>query len=107
MKDSITLSFRDILSKNGSAVDATLAAMFCNGVVNMQSMGLGGGFIMTVYDRQEQKAYSLIARESAPGKATRDMFTNNTILSQDGLFFFLLSPITIDFLFIIVQYRRM
>lgn len=75
---------RDILSKNGSAVDAALAAMFCNGVVNMQSMGLGGGFIMTIYDRQEQKAYSLIARESAPGNATRDMFANNTSLSQDG-----------------------
>jgi gamma-glutamyltranspeptidase/glutathione hydrolase/leukotriene-C4 hydrolase len=30
-------------------VDAALAALFCNGVYNSQSMGLGGGFLMTVY----------------------------------------------------------
>jgi gamma-glutamyltranspeptidase len=30
-------------------VDAALAALFCNGVYNCQSMGLGGGFLMTVY----------------------------------------------------------
>lgn len=75
---------RDILAKNGSAVDAALAALFCNGVVNMQSMGLGGGFIMTVYDRKSKLAHALVARESAPSAATRDMFARNHTLSRHG-----------------------
>jgi len=41
--------FRDVLQEGGTAVDAALAALFCNGVYNCQSMGLGGGFLMTVY----------------------------------------------------------
>ena len=36
---------------NGTAVDAALATLFCNGVVHSQSMGIGGGFIMTIYIR--------------------------------------------------------
>lgn len=75
---------RNILEKNGSAVDATLAAMLCNGVFNSQSMGLGGGFIMTIYERSSKKAYSLVARESAPLKATKDMFTKNATAATDG-----------------------
>ncbi|KAG5896978.1 hypothetical protein JTB14_018493 [Gonioctena quinquepunctata] len=65
---------KDILLKNGSAVDATIATMFCNGMVNMQSMGLGGGFLMTVYIRKDKKAYSLNARETAPLKARNHMY---------------------------------
>lgn len=76
---------RDILDKGGSAVDASLASLFCNGVVNSQSMGLGGGFIMTVYNRTARRAYSLISREVAPLKATKEMFINNTDKSRSGL----------------------
>ena len=36
---------------NVTAVDAALATLFCNGVVHSQSMGIGGGFIMTIYIR--------------------------------------------------------
>jgi gamma-glutamyltranspeptidase/glutathione hydrolase/leukotriene-C4 hydrolase len=36
---------------NGTAVDAALATLFCNGVVHSHSMGIGGGFLMTVYIR--------------------------------------------------------
>lgn len=64
----------DILAKNGSAVDAAIAAQFCNGVVNMHSMGLGGGFLMTIYQRETKTAFTLNAREVAPLKATPDMF---------------------------------
>lgn len=36
------------MEKNGSAVDAAIAVGLCNGVINMQSMGIGGGHLMTV-----------------------------------------------------------
>ncbi|KOB69596.1 putative gamma glutamyl transpeptidase [Operophtera brumata] len=65
--------FRKILLSNGSGVDAAIAAMFCNGVLNQQSMGLGGGFFMTVYIKAEEKAYTVIARETAPAAATYDI----------------------------------
>ena len=46
----ITLCFRDILQENGSAVDAAIAALFCLGVHDAHSMGIGGGFHMVIYD---------------------------------------------------------
>ncbi|CAK1551212.1 unnamed protein product [Leptosia nina] len=75
---------RYILSINGSAVDATIAAMFCNGLLNQQSMGLGGGFFMTVYIKEEEKVYSVIARETAPAAATEDMFHGNPDKARRG-----------------------
>ena len=42
-------------------------------------MGLGGGFIMTVY-LANGTAVSLVARETAPAASTRDMFRNSSSL---------------------------
>lgn len=75
---------REILLKNGSAVDAAIAAMFCNGLLNQQSMGLGGGFFMTVYIKSEEKAYTVNARETAPAAATEDMFHGNYHKASKG-----------------------
>lgn len=50
----------------------------------MQSMGLGGGFFMTVYIKEEEKAYTVIAREKAPEAATRDMFNGNSAKASKG-----------------------
>ena len=66
-------SLRNILQKKGTAVDAAIAVLFCNGVVTSQSMGIGGGFIMTVH-LANGTALSLVARETAPAAASRDMF---------------------------------
>uniref|UniRef100_A0A182PVJ9 Gamma-glutamyltransferase n=1 Tax=Anopheles epiroticus TaxID=199890 RepID=A0A182PVJ9_9DIPT len=74
----------DILRRNGSAVDAAIATLFCEGVTCPQSMGLGGGFLATIYIRETGTAQALIAREVAPAAATRDMFVNQSSV-QGGL----------------------
>ncbi|XP_065364830.1 scoloptoxin SSD14 [Calliphora vicina] len=55
-----------ILQHEGNAIDSTIATLLCNGLVTMQSMGLGGGVIMTYYNRLQKKAFSIIGRERAP-----------------------------------------
>ena len=64
----------NILNSNGSAVDAAIAAMFCLGVINMQSSGVGGGGVMLVYNRTLKKATVIDFRETAPGATTSHMF---------------------------------
>ncbi|XP_065333589.1 scoloptoxin SSD14-like isoform X2 [Cloeon dipterum] len=76
---------RDILAKNGTAMDAAIAALFCNGVVNCQSMGLGGGFLMTVYQRSTKRAFTLDAREAAPAEATEELYSTPNLSKQGAL----------------------
>lgn len=64
----------DILRKGGSAADAAIGALFCEGIACPQSMGLGGGFLLTIFIKSTNKAETLNARETAPAAATRDMF---------------------------------
>ena len=49
--------------RKGTAVDAAIAALFCNGVSNPHSMGLGGGFLMTVYLANGTAVRSSLCRE--------------------------------------------
>lgn len=70
--------FSDILKRNGSAADAAIATLFCEGVTCPQSMGLSGGFLMTIYIRNESKMETLSSREVAPLAATENMFSNGT-----------------------------
>nr|CAD7446155.1 unnamed protein product [Timema bartmani] len=75
---------RDILARNGSVVDAAIATMFCNGIITSQSMGIGGGFLMTLYRRDAREAVVLNARETAPAAATTNMFGDERLLAQNG-----------------------
>ena len=82
---------RDILKKKGSAVDSAIATLFCIGVINMHSAGIGGGGFMTVYNRSTNKVEVFDYREEAPGKANSTMYVNSGLNSKYGkiTFFFL------------------
>ncbi|KAJ7375028.1 hypothetical protein OS493_001757 [Desmophyllum pertusum] len=73
---------RDILKKNGSAVDSAIATLFCIGVINMHSAGIGGGGFMVVYNRTRNFAEVFDYRERAPGKANTTMYVNSSLSSK-------------------------
>ncbi|VDM59487.1 unnamed protein product [Angiostrongylus costaricensis] len=74
----------NILKRGGNAVDAAVAVMFCLGVTNPQSSGLGGGFLMTLYNKTTGKCIAINARETAPAAAHRDMFRQDATGSKIG-----------------------
>jgi gamma-glutamyltranspeptidase/glutathione hydrolase/leukotriene-C4 hydrolase len=77
-------SIRKIFLMNGSVVDAAVATLICNGMGNGHSMGLGGGFLMTLYLRDSQTAITLNARESAPLHSNADMYNEDSEKSVYG-----------------------
>ena len=70
--------------EGGNAVDAAVATLFCIGVVNPQSSGIGGGSMMTIYNSSSASASFLNAREMAPLAATEDMFHGDGALAFQG-----------------------
>ena len=72
----------------GNAVDAAVAVIFCMGLAHPESAGIGGGFLMTVYNSTSGQSRCLNAREVAPLAASRDMFVGISSLSRSGLDFF-------------------
>lgn len=76
---------RDALKAGGSAVDGAIATMFCIGIMNMHSAGIGGGGFMLIYNGTNKSAEVLDYREIAPGSSTTDMFAKKS--SRVGEFY--------------------
>lgn len=74
----------DILRQNGSAADAAIAILLCEGVTCPQSAGIGGGFFLTIYDRATKTARTLDARETAPAAATQNMYLKDQNKAVEG-----------------------
>ncbi|XP_070542685.1 glutathione hydrolase 1 proenzyme-like isoform X2 [Ptychodera flava] len=62
---------RDILRSGGSAVDSAIATALCLGVVHGHCSGIGGGFVMTVYDSLTNESLVIDATERAPQAVKR------------------------------------
>lgn len=70
----------DILRQSGSAVDAAITTMLCNGVVHAESSGIGGGGFMLIRSTNGS-LHGINFREMAPLAATEDMFHSNASLA--------------------------
>lgn len=55
-----------------------IATLFCEGITVTQSMGLGGGFVATMYHKETNTIETLTARERAPLASSENMFGNIT-----------------------------
>ncbi len=85
---------RDILKAGGNATDAAIATALALGVLQPFASGIGAGGFMLVRDGTKQTAVNtpnievIDYRETAPSKASRDMFIRNgkavAELSQTG-----------------------
>uniref|UniRef100_A0A673ANS3 Glutathione hydrolase n=1 Tax=Sphaeramia orbicularis TaxID=375764 RepID=A0A673ANS3_9TELE len=56
----------DVLEKQGSSVDAAIAAAFCLGIVHPHTSGIGGGGVMLVHDIRKNETRVIDFRETAP-----------------------------------------
>ncbi|KAL1190313.1 Glutathione hydrolase 1 [Cardamine amara subsp. amara] len=73
----------NVLRQGGNAIDASVAAALCLGVVSSASSGLGGGaFAVVKLADGTEIAYD--SRETAPSKATEDMYDANPDLKLKG-----------------------
>lgn len=64
----------EILLAGGSALDAAVAVQAALTVVEPQSSGIGGGAFLLYFDASEGKMYAYDGRETAPAKATPQLF---------------------------------
>ncbi|XP_025200825.1 glutathione hydrolase 1 proenzyme-like isoform X1 [Melanaphis sacchari] len=67
----------DVMASGGNAVDAAIATMLCDGVLCPEYMGIGGGFLMSIYNATTKKVMAINARETAPAAATAEMFVKD------------------------------
>lgn len=78
-----------VLKEGGNAVDAAISAVFCVGVVNMFSSGIGGGGFMTVRippssEGGSSEVYTIDFRETAPALANSTMYADDPATARWG-----------------------
>ncbi|MEU1778797.1 gamma-glutamyltransferase [Streptomyces abikoensis] len=67
----------EILRHGGNAVDAAVATAAALGVSEPYAAGLGGGGYFVYYNAKDRKVHTIDGRESAPGRADRNLFVKN------------------------------
>jgi gamma-glutamyltranspeptidase/glutathione hydrolase len=82
-----TAAGREVFQSGGNAVDAAVAAALTLGVVDAHNSGIGGGCLALVHTA-DGKLVAIDGRETAPARATRDMYVRDgkavASLSQIG-----------------------
>ncbi|WZZ84646.1 hypothetical protein YC2023_113225 [Brassica napus] len=73
-----------VLRQGGNSIDASVAAALCLGVVSPASSGIGGG-AFTVVKIAGGKAFAYDSRETAPLRATENMYGSNPDLKKKGV----------------------
>ncbi len=68
----------DVLSNNGTAADAAIAAQLVLGLTEPQSSGLGGGAFAIYYDAIEKSLITIDGRETAPISVTENYFLKDS-----------------------------
>ena len=68
----------NILKQGGSAVDAAIAVQLVLTLVEPQSSGIGGGAFILHWDKSKQLLTTFDGRETAPEKATQEMFLDKS-----------------------------
>jgi len=76
--------FSDILKNGGNSVDAAIGTLLCDSVVCPDLTGIGGGFLMTIYNRTTNTSIFINARETAPGAANYTMYDSDPTKSLTG-----------------------
>ncbi|CAJ0588090.1 unnamed protein product [Cylicocyclus nassatus] len=75
---------RDILIRDGNAVDAAIATVICMGAVHPHATGFGGGLIMVVHDRASNETVAINSPSIAPRSAREETFLVNPNLAKLG-----------------------
>lgn len=78
-----------VLKEGGNAVDAAVSAVFCVGVVNMFSSGIGGGGFMTIRippssEGGSSEVFTIDFRETAPALANSTMYKDDPVAARWG-----------------------
>ena len=69
---------REILRAGGNAIDAMVTVQLVLGLVEPQSSGLGGGAFLVHYDAATKELETVDGRETAPAKATPELFLDDS-----------------------------
>ncbi|XP_076023336.1 glutathione hydrolase 7 [Genypterus blacodes] len=66
-----------VLRKQGSSVDAAIAAALCQGIIHPHTSGIGGGGVMLVHDIRKNATRVIDFRETAPSAIREEMLQAN------------------------------